>query len=140
MEASNIDCQKLCFEVTETSAIEQFDLAMELIETLKGKGCSFSLDDFGSGLSSFSYLKEIPIDNLKIDGVFVKSIIEDEVSMNMVKAMHGISTVMGLTTIAEFVENDDILSTLKKMGVHYAQGYAIHRPEPLVDVLKRIKS
>ena len=121
----------ICFEITETSAIVNFDDAQYFISTLKQIGCQFALDDFGSGLSSFAYLMSLPVDYLKIDGSFVKNITNDPISQAIVEAFNGIAHAMNLKTIAEFVEDEIILEKLRTIGVDYAQGYAIDRPVPL---------
>jgi EAL domain-containing protein (putative c-di-GMP-specific phosphodiesterase class I) len=100
------------------------------MQTLKRLGCRFALDDFGSGLSSFAYLKNLPVDFLKIDGVFVKDIADDPIDFTMVKSIHELGRVMGKQTIAECVENSAVLEKLKEIGVDYAQGYHIGRPRP----------
>ncbi len=127
--------KKFCFEITETSAISNLQVASDFIQQMRQLGCRFSLDDFGSGLSSFAYLKQLPVDYLKIDGMFVKDIVNDKIDLAMVKSMHEIGEVMGMATIAEFVENDEILSLLKEIGVDYMQGYGIAKPTPLLDIL-----
>lgn len=124
------------FEVTETAAITNLTQAIEFIEAVKSYGCSFSLDDFGSGLSSFAYLKILPVDILKIDGMFVKNILEDKVDFAMVKMINEIGHTMGMKTIAEFVENDEILAKIKEIGVNYAQGYGIAKPLPIEEIKK----
>ena len=121
----------ICFEITETAAISNLSSASQFIHTLKQRGCLFSLDDFGSGLSSFAYLKNLPVDFLKIDGIFVKDIVHDPIDFAMVKSINEIGQVMGKKTIAEFVENDAILAKLRNIGVNYAQGYGIARPQPI---------
>lgn len=131
LSAKNIDPQRLCFEITETSAIANLNNATEFLSKLQQLGCYTSLDDFGSGLSSFGYLRNLPINYLKIDGMFIKQIAEDETSRVMVKAIHSIGKTMGLKTIAEFVENSEIADILTEMGVDYAQGYYYGKPEPL---------
>lgn len=128
--ASKVDPARICFEVTETAAITHLSSAIEFINALRKVGCSFALDDFGSGLSSFAYLKNLPVDYLKIDGGFVKDMIDDPVDMAMVACIVQVGKVMGIKTIAEFVENDAIKRELLFMGVDYGQGYGIARPEP----------
>lgn len=120
----------ICFEITETLAITNLAKAAEFIRELKALGCHFALDDFGSGMSSFAYLKNLPVDYLKIDGVFIKDIVTDAIAREMVEAIARIASVMGIQTIAEFVENDAILMKLKALGVDYAQGYGIAKPCP----------
>ena len=129
----------ICFEITETAAIANLTEAITFIQALKNDGCRFSLDDFGSGLSSFSYLKNLPVDYLKIDGIFVKNIVDDPIDLAMVNAIHQIGTVLGIKTVAEFVENKQILEHLRGIGVDYAQGYGIHVPEPFESWLKSIE-
>jgi len=131
LEDSGVAPQCICFEITETAAIANLTRATRFMQVLKGMGCRFSLDDFGSGMSSFGYLKHLRVDYLKIDGSFVRDMVEDQVDHAMVEAINRIGHVMGIRTIAEFVENDAILEKLRAMGVDYAQGYGIHKPEPL---------
>jgi len=130
LDKSQVSAQKICFEVTETAAIANLSRAMSFMGTLKGKGCKFALDDFGSGLSSFAYLKTLPVDYLKVDGAFVKDIVDDQVDLALVRSINDVGKVMGTATIAEFVENDAILEKLREIGVDYAQGYGIGRPAP----------
>ena len=128
-----IQPSKICFEITETAAIANLDQATSFVQSLKDLGCYFALDDFGSGLSSFAYLKTLPVDFLKIDGMFVKDIHNDNVSRAMVKAINEMGHVLGKQTIAEYVENEEILNILKEIGVDFAQGFHAGRPEPIVE-------
>jgi diguanylate cyclase (GGDEF)-like protein/PAS domain S-box-containing protein len=123
--------QVICFEITETVAITNLRQAAQFMRSLKQVGCRFALDDFGSGMSSFAYLKNLPVDYLKIDGGFVKHIVDEPTDLAMVEAINNIGHVMGLQTIAEFVENDAILQKITAIRVDYAQGYGISKPRPL---------
>jgi diguanylate cyclase (GGDEF)-like protein len=139
ISGSSVPANMLCFEVTETAAVANLSLAITFMEAMKQLGCSFALDDFGSGMSSFSYLKNLPVDFLKIDGYFVRDIVKDPIDKAMVRAIHEVGRVMGLQTIAEFVENDEILAILRQIGVNYAQGYGVARPEPIDSLLQASK-
>jgi diguanylate cyclase (GGDEF)-like protein len=125
---SGLPANKICFEITETAAIASFSQANRFIQALKELGCSFALDDFGTGLSSFGYLKHFPVDYLKIDGSFVKEILHDPIDREMVRSINEIGHLTGKRTIAEFAENDDIITMLRQLGVDYAQGYGVARP------------
>ena len=130
---SNLPAEKFCFEITETAAILNLNNASQFIKTLKKLGCSFALDDFGSGLSSFAYLKSLPVDFVKIDGFFVKDVVTDPVDLAMVKAINDMAHAMGKQTIAEFVEDKEILEKLIALGVDYVQGFGIAQPMPLIN-------
>jgi EAL domain-containing protein (putative c-di-GMP-specific phosphodiesterase class I) len=129
---------KICFEITETAAIAKLSCASQWIHELRQRGCRFALDDFGSGLSSFGYLKSLPVDFLKIDGQFVKDIIGNPMNMVIVRSIHEIARVMGTSTIAEFVESEAILEKLREIGIDYAQGYGVSVPRPFEDILNSI--
>ncbi len=131
LESHAIDAARLCLEITETAAIQNLSKANHFIAQLRGRGCRFALDDFGSGLSSFAYLKTLPVDFLKIDGFFVRDMVEDRINFELVKSINDIAHVMGKRTIAEFVENDDTMAALQAIGIDYAQGYGIAMPEPV---------
>ncbi len=130
-EKRNIRLVNICFEITETVAISNITKATRFINELKNYGCQFALDDFGSGLSSFAYLKNLPVNYLKIDGSFVKDIAFDEIDRAMVSSINQVGKVMQLHTIAECVENEKTLEILTEIGVDYVQGYHIGRPEPV---------
>ena len=135
LERHDFPYASLCFEVTETVAVENHRAATALITRLRSLGVSFALDDFGSGLSSFAYLKSLPVDTLKIDGNFVKGLAVDPFSRATVEAVNRIGKVMGLRTVAEFVEDDATLAVLRDLGVDYAQGYGLGKPQPLEKAL-----
>jgi diguanylate cyclase (GGDEF)-like protein/PAS domain S-box-containing protein len=128
-QMSGIDATKICFEITETSAIASYSQANRFINALKELGCKFALDDFGTGLSSFGYLKHFPVDFLKIDGSFVKEILHDPIDREMVRSINEIGHLTGKQTIAEFAENEEIITMLKGMGIDYAQGYGVSEPK-----------
>lgn len=128
--------EKICFEITETAAINDLVTATKRIASLREMGVRFSLDDFGSGLSSFAYLRILDVDYLKIDGLFVKNIEENLVDRAMVKSIREIGSLMDKKIVAEFVENNNILSLLEEMGVDYVQGYGVGRPQPFTELLQ----
>ena len=124
-------CGYLSFEVTETAAVSNLAVAAEFMHEVISFGCTFALDDFGSGMSSFTYLKNLPIDYVKIDGAFVKDILSDPTSLAMVRAISDIARVMKIQSIAEFVENQEIRDELLELGIDFVQGYGVARPESL---------
>lgn len=131
LQESKIPLDKICFEVTETVAIANFSHASHLLKELKKLGCKLALDDFGTGLSSFGYLKRLPVDYLKIDGLFVRDIADDEMDYAMVRSINEVSQLMGKQTIAECVEDERVLMRLSEIGVDYAQGYHLGKPMPI---------
>jgi EAL domain-containing protein (putative c-di-GMP-specific phosphodiesterase class I) len=135
LQVSEIPLEKIGFEVTENAAIKNMLKARDFINTIKKYGCKFSLDDFGSGHSSFAYLKDLPVDILKIDGIFVKGIHQEPVNYAMVKAINDVGQVMKMKTIAEYVENEEICNSLKKIGVDYGQGYYFGKSENIDEVI-----
>jgi diguanylate cyclase (GGDEF)-like protein len=135
-KTTKLQSDKICFEITETAAISNLNTASVFISSMKELGCQFALDDFGSGLSSFGYLKSLPVDYLKIDGMFVKDIVQDKIDRAMVKSINEIGHVMGMKTIAEFVENDIIRGMLQEIGVNYVQGYGVDKPQLFNNLIK----
>ena len=137
MRETGVDPRCLCFEITESAVISHMAQAQNLIRTLRGFGVRFALDDFGSGLSSFGYLRALDVDELKIDGQFVRHLAHDEVDQSMVRCINQVGHTMGMRTVAEFVEDDAILEQVRSLGLDYAQGHALHaaalapEPEPL---------
>jgi EAL domain-containing protein (putative c-di-GMP-specific phosphodiesterase class I) len=136
----NIPPATLCFEITETSAISHLDKARELAKRLKAAGCYLALDDFGSGLSSFSYLKELPVDFLKIDGSFIKYIGQNSTDRAIVSSIVHVARAMGKKTIAEYVEDQSCLDWVQSLGVDYAQGYRIATPRPLEQLVEKSRT
>lgn len=126
-----IPAEKICFEITETAAIQNMSSATRFIERLKEHGCHFSLDDFGSGLSSFAYLATLPVDFVKIDGQFVRDLHENAIHRAMIRSIHEMATIMRKQTIAEFVENDLIVQELEMIGINYIQGFGVSKPQSL---------
>src|SRR5262249_41711622 len=119
------------FEITETAAVTSLSNARYLMSELKGRGCRFALDDFGTGVSSFVYLKTLPVDFLKIDGQFINHVAQDAVSRSMVEAIGKVGRALGIATIAECVETEAVLTELRRIGVDFAQGFYLAQPLPL---------
>jgi diguanylate cyclase (GGDEF)-like protein/PAS domain S-box-containing protein len=138
-QMSGLDATKICFEITETAAIASYSQANRFINALKELGCKFALDDFGTGLSSFGYLKHFPVDFLKIDGSFVKEILHDPIDREMVRSINEIGHLTGKQTIAEFAENEEIITMLRGMGVDFAQGYGVSEPKPVTRAIAEAK-
>jgi diguanylate cyclase (GGDEF)-like protein/PAS domain S-box-containing protein len=135
-DETGVPCENINFEVTETAAVANLSRATRFISILRGMGCSFALDDFGAGISSFAYLKSLPIDYLKIDGAFVREMVHDQVDHAMVESINQIGHIMGLKTIGEYAENEAVLLALERVGVDFAQGYGVSAPKPFAEVLK----
>jgi EAL domain-containing protein (putative c-di-GMP-specific phosphodiesterase class I) len=131
LAATGVDPSRLIFEITETAAIANMEHARAFAERLRRLGCRFALDDFGAGFSSFYYLKYLPLDYLKIDGDFIRSLTSSVTDQLVVKSMVDIARGMGMKTIAEFVENAETLAMLREHGVDYSQGFYHGRPEPV---------
>jgi len=136
LEYYKIDPSRVWFEITETAAISNFSVAVDLFNNIRSLGSLIALDDFGSGLSSFGYLKNLPVDILKIDGQFVKEIAKNPIDREMVRAIHQVGQSMGIKSVAEFVEDEAILQVLSEIGVNYAQGYHIGKPMSVEDAIE----
>jgi len=135
LAASSVSPELICFEITETAAITNLADATEFIRVLKQTGCKFSLDDFGSGLSSYAYIQKLPVDFIKIDGIFIKNIVNNVQDQALVKSINELAHFMGMKTVAEYVESHDILAVLKDIGVDHSQGYGIKKPGLLNDLV-----
>lgn len=140
VQESGLSPDSICFEITESAAVKSIEQALKFINDVRDIGCSVALDDFGTGYCSFSYLQDIPVDFLKIDGTFVTNINDNPLSEAIVQAVVGIAKVKGAATIAEYVEDAAIATRVKELGVDFGQGFGIGRPEPLADVLDRMVS
>lgn len=130
LELTWVDAKRLTFEITETAAVDNFEQTREMIMKIRALGCQFALDDFGAGFCSFNYLKTFPVDYVKIDGQFIRNLLNDETDQVLVKSMTEIAAKLGKKTIAEFVETPEIIIKLKEMGIDYGQGYVFGKPEP----------
>ena len=127
----DVDPSMICFEIIETAIIANLTKAQNLMARLSSLGCRFALDDFGSGLSSFAYLRSLKVDYLKIDGVFVRDIVSNDINRALVRAINEVGHVMGIQTVAEFVEDGPILEAVREIGIDFAQGYAVGKLRPL---------
>lgn len=132
---ATVPAEKICFEITETSAIVNLNYATEFIRVLKKKGCNFSLDDFGSGLSSYAYIQKLPVDYIKIDGLFIRNLVNSQNDQALVRSINELAHFMGIETVAEFVENHEILEVLKSIGVDHSQGYGIRKPMAMSELV-----
>lgn len=130
-----IPADKICFEITETCAIVNLNYATEFIRVLKRKGCKFSLDDFGSGLSSYAYIQKLPVDYIKIDGLFIRNLVNSENDQALVRSINELAHFIGIETVAEFVENHEILEVLRAIGVDHSQGYGIRKPMSMSELV-----
>jgi len=132
-ETFKIPYDKICFEVIESVAIIKMEDTLNFMSTFNRLGCSFALDDFGSGFSSYSYLKSLPVSQVKIDGMFIKDMLNDSVDTAMVASINDVAKAMGMQTVGEFVEDESTMTQLGKMGIDFAQGYGVAKPAPLRD-------
>ncbi len=132
-ESSAVDPRRVCFEITETAAIANLSSGLRFLSSLRGVGFRFVLDDFGAGFSSFAYLKNLPVDFLKIDASFTHQLPKDPIQRALVESILQIGRVLGMKTIAEGVEDESTLAVLRELGVDYGQGFVLHRPAPLTE-------
>ena len=132
IEATDVPANKLCFDITENGAIADMQKTIAFIEALSRRGCRFSLDDFGSGMTSFSYLKQLPVNFIKIDGSLIQMMASSKVDYEMVRFTNDISHMMGRKTIAEYVSDSAILASLREIGIDFAQVFCIGKPRPLM--------
>ncbi len=135
LDSSPFPNDKLTFEITESSLIQHVDQARMLVEKIKSKGCKFSLDDFGTGYASYSYLKDFPVDRVKIDGIFIKDILTEDSTYAMVKSITDVSHYMGKKVVAEYVESEAVLGALRELEVDFAQGYYVGHPVPINNLI-----
>jgi EAL domain-containing protein (putative c-di-GMP-specific phosphodiesterase class I) len=135
MAGAGFDPSRLVLEITETAVINNFGAAERFVESARHAGCKVSLDDFGSGVSSFSYLKRFEVDSIKIDGAFVRNMVTSRYDRTIVRLIHEVGTELGIDTVAEFIEDTETVELLREIGVPYGQGYLFHRPRPLDEVL-----
>ena len=130
LQRHGVSPDRICFEVTETAAVSSMVRALELMTRLRAAGCKFSLDDFGAGMASFGYLKNLPLDYLKIDGSFIRNLESEDVSQSIVRACTDIGHKLGLRVVAEWVGDERVVELLREIGVDYGQGFYLHQPEP----------
>lgn len=140
MQRSNVPPNKICFEITETSALANLGEVLWLMQELGGMGCRFAIDDFGSGHASYGYLETLPVDYVKIDGVFIRDLTDNALHRAIVESVHRIGTTLGIKTVAESVETQPIADMLAGMGVHYAQGWLYGRPKPIGEICAELNS
>ncbi len=140
LAVTSVPSQKLCFEITETAAITNTEQAQRFVGAIKALGCKFAVDDFGSGMASFAYLKRLPVNFVKIDGLFVRDILSEPFSLAMVRSICEVARAGGMQTVAEFAANQEIVERLREIGVDYAQGYGIAKPAPLSQFTRSVPS
>ena len=130
-------CKRICIEITETAAVTNMADASVFIDQLHALGIKVALDDFGAGASSFGYLRSLNIDILKIDGQFIKNMLRDPLDAAAVRCFVDVAKIQGLRTVAEYVDNEDVLVHIKEIGIDFAQGFLLHKPEPIDQLLAR---
>jgi EAL domain-containing protein (putative c-di-GMP-specific phosphodiesterase class I) len=139
VESSQASHSNLVFEITETAAVTNFQAAERFVHAARERKCRVSLDDFGSGLSSFDYLRRFPVDSIKINGDFVENLAGSAFDQAVVRAINDVAKAIGLTVVAEKIEDDGTLALLAGLGIKYGQGFFLHRPEPLDDIVTSLE-
>ena len=134
-----IGTSKICFEITETGTIDNMVKAIDFVNEFKNIGCKFSIDDFGTGLASHSYLRDLPVDFVKIDGTFIQNIHTNPKDFAMAKSINDLAHFLGQETIAEFAENDEVIEKIREIGVDYIQGWGVGRPAPLSELAETLR-
>jgi EAL domain-containing protein (putative c-di-GMP-specific phosphodiesterase class I) len=134
LKATGVDPKRITFELTESASLFNLHITQRVIAELHKLGCSFSVDDFGSGFSSFAYLKDLPADYIKLDGSFIQNLHRDKIDQTLVKSMIQVIQALGKKAVAEYVENEAILDILKTMGIDFVQGYHIGHPLPIAQL------
>ncbi|OJI52048.1 Cyclic di-GMP phosphodiesterase YfgF [Vibrio vulnificus] len=135
-----VPLDKICFEVTESSALQNEEQAIETLKVLRAAGCKIALDDFGTGYASFAYLRRLPLDIVKIDGEFIKDLPTNETDRLIVESISNVANDIGLETVAEFVESEQHVEMLKQWHITYAQGFGVYKPQPLAQVLREFEA
>jgi EAL domain-containing protein (putative c-di-GMP-specific phosphodiesterase class I) len=136
LEQYQVNANRIIFELTESASLSNIIATQSMIEKLSALGCAFSIDDFGTGFSTFNYLKQLPAESVKIDGSFIVDLATNPVDLALVKAIYEVATALGKKTVAEFVENEETLTILSEIGVTYAQGYHLGKPKPVNEIFK----
>jgi EAL domain-containing protein (putative c-di-GMP-specific phosphodiesterase class I) len=138
--AARAEHSNIVFEITETAAVTNFGVAERFVHGARERGCRVSLDDFGSGLSSFDYLRRFPVDSIKINGDFIAELASSTFDQAIVRAIRDVAHAAGLSVVAEKIENEETLTLLGDLGIEFGQGFFLHRPEPLEDIVSRFES
>ncbi|HTN90471.1 MAG TPA: EAL domain-containing protein, partial [Sorangium sp.] len=140
LHRAQVPPSKICFEITETAALANLGEVLWFMQELGAMGCRFAIDDFGSGHASYGYLESLPVDYVKIDGMFVRDLQDNTLHRAIVESVHRIGDTLGIKTVAEQVENQEIADLLTSMGIHYAQGWHFDKPQPLVDLCASLRA
>ena len=135
IKATGVNPKRICFEITESAVIANMNVAQQFVKDLRALGCLMALDDFGAGLSTFEYLKQLPVDFVKLDGSMIRDVASSRISQAMVHAVNYVAHEMGMKSVAEYAESDEIIAALQKLSIDYAQGHALGKPEPLYEAV-----